>query len=542
MYSLSSKCKKVVCVTLIIVVVVSTFGTIPARANAQAATVPIGTMFDFNSIMAHMKDFVLDKMAVMIANQLLQTMTASVVTWINTGFEGSPAFLQNPEAFFLDAADQVTGAFIANNGPLQSLCSPFGLDIRLSLALGQIEPTQRYTCTLGEIIRTQKSSGGYINISADQRPGGATLGDITEGNILNDPNAVSVNGASVEGFISGDFSQGGWPAFWTMFSEPENNPFGASLRAQSDLQMKILAKQNSITKDLDRGSGFLSWQKCETIQTGSGPQKQCSTQTPGSVISGTLQRQLNVPADKLVLVKTISDSIDAVLGALVNQMFTKGLAALGNSGSGVNINNRAYLQQLRDQSNSVDTRNTWQSAQNGISSLPNTIANSAETYKANYDQAVNLVSASQNRFIAARSCFVAKIGGLDNSQYAQRSFAEKRIVDIDIILRNDINPLLADLTAKQTIATNNINQNTSESYRSGLVSDSFSDLQSDISTYSNTLNSNLAAKNVSDAEMKAAKSDLEQANTKVSALNSRAQSYQNECDRFPGYYGQNPTR
>jgi len=64
-------------------------------------------------------------------------MTDSVVDWINHGFNGSPAFIQNPGGFFIDAADQITGAFIANSGPLASLCNGFGLDIRLSLAMNQ---------------------------------------------------------------------------------------------------------------------------------------------------------------------------------------------------------------------------------------------------------------------------------------------------------------------------------------------------------------------------------------------------------------------
>ena len=73
-----------------------------------------------------------------LAHVALQQLTGSVVNWINSGFQGSPSFVSDPEDFFLQLNDQVTGAFIGNNGILaQALCSPFSTNIRLALALGQ---------------------------------------------------------------------------------------------------------------------------------------------------------------------------------------------------------------------------------------------------------------------------------------------------------------------------------------------------------------------------------------------------------------------
>ena len=95
-------------------------------------------------------------------------------------------------------ADQITGDFLAKaGGPLTALCSPFSIDIRIALAF-KYHPNvlKKYECTLGKIITNSKNA---------------------------------VKGASINGFTAGDFSQGGWPAFVSLTTEPQNNYIGAYL-------------------------------------------------------------------------------------------------------------------------------------------------------------------------------------------------------------------------------------------------------------------------------------------------------------------------
>lgn len=246
----------------------------PNTAHAQEATVPIGTSFDFNNIMTHLKDFVLDKLAYLVAKQILHQMTASIVNWINSGFQGNPSFINNPAGFFEDAADQVTGNFLT--GPLQALCSPFSLDIRLALATQQTNSyQQRYACTLSQVIAAQQQTlaraqnGTLVNVSAGMSPNGATIGSIANGDILHSTSQLSVNGSSVSGLYNGftnNFDQdGGWPGWIALTSEQQNNMYGAYLMAQSDLEEQIAAKKASIDSDLNRGNGFLSYQSCSNV-------------------------------------------------------------------------------------------------------------------------------------------------------------------------------------------------------------------------------------------------------------------------------------
>ena len=217
-------------------VISSSFAFQPKKAEAQWAVIDpvnlvqnvLSTVSDYaQEVFAYSdnyKEYVLDPLVSGLAEMMLQEMTTSVVNWINSGFEGSPSFIQNPGAFFLDIADQATGQFIS--GELAELCSPFSIDIRIALSF-KYRPfvRNRYACTLGTIISNTKNA---------------------------------VENASINGFTAGDFKQGGWPAFVSLTTEPQNNVFGAYIEAESDLSFRVASKQNQQRDELNQGKGFLS--------------------------------------------------------------------------------------------------------------------------------------------------------------------------------------------------------------------------------------------------------------------------------------------
>ncbi len=417
---------------------------------AQGAGVPIGTGFDFQSIMNYTKSFTLDKLATMAAKQVLHQITGSVIEWINSGFKGSPAFLNNPGAFFLDAADQVTGAFLAGNGPLSSLCSPFAIDIRLSLALSQTSfASQRYTCTLGKIIEAQKN-GPEIIVNGQ---------------------VVKSSQNSMDGFLRGDFNQGGWPAFIALTTETQNNPYGAFFSAHGDLSARINARQNVIRADLQLGQGFMSWEDCKDIPggtidpndeyqvteaesiVGSDPSvrakpnkdgtvsyQTCETKTPGSVISGTLQKNLNVPVTELEL----ADDINAIMNALMNKLtmtvLEKGLGAISGGGSGGGV---SYTQQIiNDTRNSRDIEQMLEKLRSDIISAQAKI----DYYSPIYVKAVSILTETENRLLSAKACFANK----GSSEYAGNYMSE-----IELILETDIKPNLDQMKAEVELGRTN---------------------------------------------------------------------------------------
>lgn len=258
-------------------------------------------------------------MARNIAKIMLQQITASVVNWINSGFNGSPAFVQNPSQFLQQTADNIAGSYIKSSA-LSFLCSPFQLQIRIAIAQS------------------------YANRSANS----CTLTQATN---------------NINNFMNGAFSTaGGWPAFLSFTSVPTNNPYGAFLFGSIGLQAAVQTAQGQVQTDLLQGSGFLSFQKktnCRAVATPPAPSSNLyisqtasafgpaagpnptqplytvcdwTTTTPGKVISDALGSVEKSSLDQIGLAK----SFDEIISALINQLMTRTLQNGLSSLSGTN--------------------------------------------------------------------------------------------------------------------------------------------------------------------------------------------------------------
>ncbi len=409
----------VMCVSAIFMIV-----AVSAPMQASAQFVQVSVMSDTSAAsvkrttdttMLQVKNYVLDGLAWSIAKILLQQVTSSVVNWINTGFKGNPSFITNPGSFFADSADQITGAFIANTGVLKDLCSPFNIDIRLSLALNMnVEQPKRYTCTLSTIINNANKS--TVNVSGNATLNGKT---IAGGNI-----SANGSGATMSGFTSGDFSQGGWPAFISMTSEPQNNPYGAYQLAKEEISYKVTQKKNSIQMDLSLGRGFMSWQNCidisadeasmdmyqkdsgggglstKTDKNGNVTYQDCETQTPGSVIAGSIDKSLGIPQDTLNIAGSLNQIVGALFAQLVSKVLQGGLHAATHVGTSGNVTS-GIASQLSAQSDNSQLQN---SKSQMVSSINSYVANATQ-YAGLRQQIVTALSGASSNSQNIGSCY-----------------------------------------------------------------------------------------------------------------------------------------
>lgn len=546
--------KKTITAITACLIFVSVFGAttsaLPGKAHAQVGSVPIGTSFDFQSIMKHLKDFVLDHLATLLAKQILHEMTISVINWINSGYQGSPGFVTDPAGFLADAADQVTGAFIAQSGPLSALCSPFSVDIRVSLALAQTQLwNTRYSCTLSTIINNFKNlpNNVYLNgqpISSDQ---------------------------AMQNFMNGDFSYGGWPAWMAMTTEPQNNPYGSFLEAQSELQTDIGMGHASLAFDLQLGQGFLSWDKCtdvtsqmmngqnsqgltqsqmnqlqasnnasvvygydkagqaNSIQKSVNPEtdqvtfKQCVTATPGSAIASKLFTNINSPEVELELANDINAVINAMISQLVNQMLSKGLSSLsGGSAGGSSYTNQA-LQNIQQQT-ATGVAGAGQIVNQTLAPGMDTLSG----YKSTYDEAVAVASSSEQSLEAAKQCFAGKLASGQFVQPAQTTFLQGQISYINNLITGTVSPYVSILVSKQAAAASALNSAYQGSGSYGTVNS----LQN-MPAYENSVSSSVDAVANSPVDMTTAQNDLQDANTKAIQWSKTAAQEQTACDIFP---------
>lgn len=561
MFFIPQKASKAIYALILVFLI---FGSISIPTHyARAQNVPIGTDFDFNNIMAHLKDFVLDHLASLVAKQILHQMTVSVVNWINTGFQGSPSFLTNPQGFFLDAADQVTGAFIAQTGVLSGLCSPFSLDIRLNLALNQTQLiNQRYACTLSTVINNAQNA--HANVSVGSSPNGATLGDMMNGNVLHNSNQLSVNGNSIDqtaAFMSGDFTAGGWAGFLALTTEPQNNMYGAYLQARSDLAQQIAARQTAINNDLNRGHGFMSWQKCNVIGTadinssqqqideldaqtandptvnvitnkdGSMTYQSCTTQTPGSVLAGTLQKNVDSSATQLELANDINAVVDALVSQMVNQMLTAGLGALSSASGG----RLSYTAQIQAEQSQIYNQQIGQAQLQASASLGQS-ETAVHQYKDAYDQAVTAITDSKNNYLTAKSCFANKVAAVvppATLSPSETAYAQTAMSNIGQAISANVDPLLSSLTSKQSAAASQL---TSLQNYQNLTSANLSttaDLQAQSQTYQDAVKASATINANAQNNLASAQTDLANAQKQSQTFNADAARFQSACDLFP---------
>ncbi|MDO8575321.1 MAG: hypothetical protein Q7R78_01300 [bacterium] len=378
----------------------------------------------------------LNSIAYMAAKVILEQITSSIVEWINSGFEGSPGFLSDPAGFFTDIIDQEIGSFIESSD-LNFLCSPFNIDIRLSLAFKYSPFKKRISCTFTDALR----------------------------NTTNAVNSASINGVSMRGFMNGDFARnGGWSSWISMTQTPSNNPYGAYLEAETELGIRIANKRLLKTQELGEGKGFLSWKKCKqvpvtragsdsstgeaTVVNTSTTKEQCTVETPGSTVSSSLETSLGSGVRQLEL----ADQFDEIVSALMSQLIvkaTQGLSGLSGKGPG---DQNSYLYGEGQRLNELQRLQEIASSKNSALGYISTWTESENSYKANYDVALGAVNNTLFSLMSTQRCYISK----PNLTSSQTQEATRRNTEIQTFIDTNITPELTPLNAKTLTVDTNI--------------------------------------------------------------------------------------
>ena len=250
------------------------------------------------------KEYGLDSLASILAKNILTRITAQTVNWINSGFQGNPAYVTDPGQFFLGIADTEASRLLSTSG-LSNLCGPFRAQVRLALVKNYLAETdnQYYSCSLGTLEQNYNS---FIN----------------------------------------DFSQGGWDGWFSVTQNNQNNPYGTYLDTKNQLSVNIGNQKEKYQKQLDQGGGFLSFEKCDTnapgyiaarTVAGVNIPESCTkkeTVTPGSVINDQLKKALGSTWGQL----EAADELNEIISALFEQLVGKIAGGIGNGLRGASDN------------------------------------------------------------------------------------------------------------------------------------------------------------------------------------------------------------
>jgi len=250
-----------------------------------------------------LKENVLDGLGWAIAKQMVSSMTRSLINWINSGFQGSPAFIADFKGFLLDTLDSVAGQYISDLGGIgEFICSPFKLDVQAALSINYAQ------------ARSGMPSG----------PTACTLTGIKD---------------NIENFMQGTMS--GWDQWFKVTSNPQNTPYGAYLEAEAKLNARLVNEKGEQIQIANWGDGFLSKKICEGVNGKKSTGGKCTITTPGKVISEALTFQLSTGPRSLIE----ADEINELIGALINQLTLQamqGIAGLLGLSAGTGYTDYSY--------------------------------------------------------------------------------------------------------------------------------------------------------------------------------------------------------
>ena len=288
------------------------------HALAHGATEITQLVNTASNIAQEVKDKVLDPIAYQIAKNFISQILKSTIDWINSGFKGSPAFVQDLDQFLLDTADLAAGEYIKGLGELGSIiCKPFRIDIQVALALK------------------------YQKAREDKRIDECTLSGIVD---------------NIEDFYAGTVDREDfWEQWVEISSKPKTyTPYGQLIEAEAGLAFKIGDKKFKALEEVKFGRGFMSSKKCEMVDDPSGKKvEKCVITTPGDTIAATLNKNLGAGVDTLVAADEINELIGALFGQIANQALTgaAGLLGLSVRGGGGGGSGESYVDSLVNEAN-----------------------------------------------------------------------------------------------------------------------------------------------------------------------------------------------
>lgn len=236
----------------------------------------------------------LDSIAYCIVNSILEYIANSTIQWANSGFNGSPAFVQNPDRFFQGLADQQASQFISAlayntsiNGRQMNVCSPFRTQNALQLASNY---GIHGNSTIGPI---GFASYGSCGLTADQ---------IT---------AMKTGGAAKDVFAYN----------YNVTLNSNNNAIDSLITADRTQQMLIQQQQAAQARQLSYNSGgYRSTVVCSDPKNNNS----CNITVPASHTYATVQNTLNAGQNRLLM----TTKFDQVVSSIVNNLIRVGLNKL----------------------------------------------------------------------------------------------------------------------------------------------------------------------------------------------------------------------
>ena len=223
-----------------------------------------------------------DGLGYCVANAAIKYIKSATMNMINTGFNGNPAFVQNPQQFFNDISNVEANQFVN------------------SLNTSSISPA------LQGVVAKNLVSDYNSNFNGSQAN-----------------TWTPAQTQSYDSFVSGSPSGFSLTNLFNVSQNPSNNFYGSQMMAQNQMQSQIAGKVGLQAEQLSWNGGWLSAQNCQTVNG----QQVCNVVTPGSSISAASNNTQNLSNLRLAS----QSKFDQIIQSLVQEMVKTGLNKLMQS-------------------------------------------------------------------------------------------------------------------------------------------------------------------------------------------------------------------
>lgn len=288
------------------------------------------------------KECFLDGLTVRLREVLIEELTASIVDWINSGFDGNPMFITNFGDFFAEVGDEAVGRFLEDE-ELDGLCNSF--EVKFAI-------TQDYYSSYRDQARCK-------------------LSDVID---------------NLDDFTSGNYrSGGGRNGFWELISGRSDH-FSERFDANEEAAEQAISEQREAER-LTR-NGFKP--ECKSDEKG---EVICDeVETPTEIVEQGAKDVTSGPLRQLEMADEIDEIINALLGQLQKQVLGGGgFRGLSKSSGG----SSSYTSKLRKRSTesaeSPEVRSNTLVYINGIISTENTYRNTKTQTRNSLDEAESLL-------------------------------------------------------------------------------------------------------------------------------------------------------
>ena len=271
-------------VGVLIVTTISMSLLVPVHRAQAIPVAEINVALIGHDIFQFIKDSIIDTIFWVIKEGIISGILDAVKSWVAGGFQGEPSFVQNPDRFFGDVANQASGVFIEEISDTLDIDSEFFCDVdiipRFLLDVGTVPDSYRarLDCTLDDVL------------------------DNFDGQIED---------------FQRDFSRGGINAFLEL-QNPRNNRFGIYRLSVDELEERRRVADEQFRFAANAGGGYLPSVDCEDSDTSFGC-KVYKIVVPSEAIADRVSAYVGSDVQRLVPADEILEVIATAVVVLVQK-------------------------------------------------------------------------------------------------------------------------------------------------------------------------------------------------------------------------------